>query len=58
MSIGLVMLTAPLGIGLLIRHFKRNWSDFIELKVIKPFSFFFIVVVFGVNFNKTVTFVM
>ncbi|KAK2708603.1 hypothetical protein QYM36_014262, partial [Artemia franciscana] len=34
----LVTLTLPLGVGLLIRKYKRNWADFITDHVVKPTS--------------------
>lgn len=50
MTISLICLTVPLAIGLLIRRFKRNWADFISTKVIKPFSFIIIFIMFGLGF--------
>ena len=49
MAVSLILLTVPLGIGLLIRRFKLSLAEFLAVKVIKPFSFFFIIFMFGVR---------
>ena len=53
MTVSLILLTAPLGIGLLIRRFKQTWADFLVAKVLKPFSFVLLVAMFSVTFWTT-----
>ncbi|KAK4024157.1 hypothetical protein OUZ56_009545 [Daphnia magna] len=50
MAVSLILLTFPLGIGLLIRRFKLSLAEFLTVKIIKPFSFFFIIFIFGLGF--------
>ncbi|EFX76606.1 hypothetical protein DAPPUDRAFT_248773 [Daphnia pulex] len=50
MAVSLILLTVPLGIGLLIRRFKLSVAEFLTVKIIKPFSFFFIFFIFGLGF--------
>jgi len=50
MSISLVTLTLPLGIGLLIRRCKPKVAQFLVDKVLKPFSFVIIILLFSVGF--------
>ena len=49
MAVSLILLTVPLGIGILIRRFQLSVAEFLTVKVIKPFSFFFIIFIFGVR---------
>ena len=49
MAVSLILLTVPLGIGLAIRRFKLSVAEFLTVKVIKPFSFCFIIFIFGVR---------
>lgn len=39
MAVSLILLTFPLGIGLLIRRFKLSLAEFLTVKIIKPVSF-------------------
>lgn len=50
MSISLITLTLPLGIGLLIRHCKPKIAEFLVLKVLKPCSFVIMILMFTVVF--------
>lgn len=52
MVVSLFLLTIPIGIGLLIRRFKRNVAEFISTKIIKPFTFCCILTMFGVKTLK------
>lgn len=55
MSISLVTLTLPLGIGLLIRRCKPKVADFLVNKLLKPCSFVIIILIFSVrNFTSTI----
>jgi sodium/bile acid cotransporter 3/5 len=38
MAVSLILLTVPLGIGLLIRRFKLSVAEFLTVKIIKPVS--------------------
>ena len=48
-ALSLIFLTIPIGIGLLIRRCKPKVAEFVTNKFIKPFSFFVIVLMLGVN---------
>lgn len=50
MAISLILLTFPLGIGLLIRRFKLSLAEFLTGKILKKFSVFFIIFIFGLGF--------
>jgi solute carrier family 10 (sodium/bile acid cotransporter), member 3/5 len=51
LALSLVLLTVPIGFGLLARRFARRLADFITNKFIKPFSFCVLVLIFGVSFT-------
>ena len=49
MALSLILLTVPLGIGLMIRRFKLSLAEFLTGKILKKFSVFFIIFIIGVN---------
>ncbi|XP_057377742.1 ileal sodium/bile acid cotransporter-like [Daphnia carinata] len=50
MAISLILLTFPLGIGILIRRFKLPLAEFLTGKILKKFSIFFIIFIFALGF--------
>ena len=53
-ALSLIFLTLPLGIGLLIRHYKPDVAQFITAKCIKPFSLFVPIFTFAVSWSVSV----
>lgn len=51
MAISLILLTFPLGIGLLIRRFKLSLAEFLTVKIIKPVT----TIISKINLNVSLT---
>jgi hypothetical protein len=55
MTLSLILLTVPLGIGILIRLFKLSLAEFLTGKILKKFSICFIIFIFGVTSQYDIT---